>query len=90
MVSGGSADVSSLAIEDTLQSLTLVPTYGAIFAASATVTSDALSVADTGGIGVVVADATGAHTNLVAERNVTAAVWVQDSTSLSLRVGTGR
>jgi hypothetical protein len=81
-VHGGSADLTGVAVDTALQGTRLIPPYNAVFAGMADVSTTAFEVTGSEGYGVLQSEATATHTDLLAENNAEAALWVQQSGGL--------
>ncbi len=77
LVRGGSATVDSVRVESTSEGLRGLASYAWIAVDDAAITSNALTLADNDRYGFLNVDATGDHTDLVAQNNGDVGVWVQ-------------
>ena len=90
MAYGGTATLDSVQACGSLQGQSLIPAYGAVFAAGAVVDTTGFTACDGEGYGMLQHMAAARHSNLVATGNENAAVWVQFSESFSLAGSSSR
>lgn len=81
---GGSAALTDVAVTQTLQGLRGTPAYAIASTANARLESTRLVVSDNARFGLVQLAGSGAHVDLVGERNGDVALWVGDATDLSV------
>jgi hypothetical protein len=87
LVHGGTADLSSVAIDTALQGTRLIPPYNAVFAGDTDVTSNGLEVTGSEGYGILQSEATATHADILAESNREAGIWVQSSGGMAVTNG---
>lgn len=88
MIQAGVATLNGIEVCRTMQGVTLIPPYGLVISAGADVETNALTVCDGDGLGLIQSGARGRHLDLVASGNGDSAVWVQQSDSFEMS-GTG-
>jgi hypothetical protein len=74
---GATVAIDGLEIEDIVQGFELAPAYGAVFVGSGSSSSTDLRVTGTQGIGLAQIGTSGVHTDLEADANSVAGVWVE-------------
>jgi hypothetical protein len=84
MAAGGTIDLNALEVCRTLQGFRLPPVFGGVFAGGVDVTSTDLDVCGNDGYGLVHSGASGHHENLVGADNANAALWIQQSTGVTV------
>lgn len=84
MVFGGTADLTDVSVSDTYEGTRLLPAYNAIFAGGAIVDTHGLESRQSEGYGVVIAGASGDHTDLVSSGNAATGLWIQGASDVSV------
>lgn len=83
-VQGGSATLDAVEVLDTLQGGLLRPSMGVVANGGAVVDTTGLALRDNDNFGLLIAGASGTHTDLLAQDGGDAAVWLQQATDVTL------
>lgn len=87
LVQGGDARLASLEIAHTLRGSLLAPAFGAVLNGGATVSSQALTIRDGEGPGLLATHASGRHAALEVIGNADVGVWLSGASALSIEGG---
>lgn len=84
MASGGSMTMDGVQLCSTLQGFRLPPVFAGVFSDGVAVETTGLTVCDNDGFGLVHSSAGGHHGDLVGSGNANAALWVQQTSGLTV------